>query len=165
MNESECYEDLDEDSDIGQDDVETLNGSGLLCTEKSKQKYQRVYDKFKAWMGKSLIAELSEEVLLTYFSTELNEFKASSTNSTYSMLRTMINIHDKIDISSYYNLRVLLKGKSSGYNARQSVRLKKDEVMRFLKEAPDCQYLGIKVSIVQCYTQRGNLGLKFFYAL
>lgn len=61
------------------------------------------------------------------------------------MLRLTLSIHDNIEISNFNNLRALLKRKSKGYIAKRSRIFKKEEVFRFIKEAPDLEFLSVKV--------------------
>lgn len=129
------------------DDIEAAAEIALskLLPEKSKDKYEKAYEKFKAWCCGKKVAVINEKVLLAYFSTELNEFKASSTWSIYSMLRSTLNVKENVQISEFHNLRALLKRKTDGYNAKKSKILKKEEVFRFIKEDHDNKFLTVKV--------------------
>lgn len=152
INESEYYEYVDEDSEAEQtqNDIEAAD-ENELSTEiprKTKEKYLKAYDKFKTWCCTNKVNKINEKVLVTYFTTELNEFKASSTWSIYSMLKSTLNVNDNVEISTFHNLKALLKRKNDGYNAKQSYKLKKEDVYRFIREANNSQFLVVKVK--QC---------------
>lgn len=152
INESEYYEDVDENSETEQtqQDIEAAGEKALstLFPDKSKESYRKTYDKFKTWCCKKKVNVINEKVLVTYFTTELAAFKPSSTWSIYSKLNSTLGVNDNIQISDFQNLKALLKRKGAGYKAKQSARLKKDEVFRFIKEAPDAQFLAVKVALI-----------------
>jgi hypothetical protein len=50
-----------------------------------------------------------------------------------------------VDISKFLKLRAFLKKTSEGYTAKKSKVFTKDEFDKFLFEAPDKLYLGLKV--------------------
>lgn len=61
------------------------------------------------------------------------------------MLKSMITIHDKIDVTKCNELEAFLKRQSKGYEPKKSKVLTQDEVIKFLKEASDAAYLVHKV--------------------
>ncbi|KAJ6641549.1 hypothetical protein Bhyg_06488 [Pseudolycoriella hygida] len=128
-------------------DVEVLTEKPLL-PESSKALYEKTYTNFKNWCADKKVTTINETVLLEYFSTELVNFKSSTAWSHYSMLRATLQIYDNIFISDYANLKALLKKKKEGYLARKSEVFTKDQFIKFIKEAPDCDYLCIKVSLI-----------------
>lgn len=86
-------------------------------------------------------------MLLAYFlerSQTLNS--PSSLWCEYSMLRTTISINDNEDISKYLKLHAFLKRKNDGYQQKKSNIFTREEINRFLTDAPDENYLLIKVS-------------------
>lgn len=141
---SDSENDIEE---IIENDIEETAEKALsmLLPEKSKEKYQKAYDNFKQWCSEKKVTELTEKVMVAYFTTALTGYKSSSTWSIYSMLRCTLSRNDNHDISDYQNLRSLLKRKGAGYTAKKSNVLNKEEFMRFLKEAPDYEFLVTKV--------------------
>lgn len=118
-----------------------------MLPEKSKEKYYKAYDTFKKWCGEKSVKTVDEKVMLAYFSSEDNrKFKASTAWSIYSMLRATLSLHDNIDVSNYDHLRAFLKRKATGYQAKKSKVFTKEEAFRFVKEAPDVDYLAMKVN-------------------
>lgn len=111
IDESDYYEDVDEDGEIEQTqkDIETAGEKALstLFPEKSKERYQRAYDKFKRWCCEKKFNVINEKVLVTYFTTELEGFKASSSWTLYSKLNSTLSVNDNIHISDFHNLRAL----------------------------------------------------------
>lgn len=59
----------------------------------------------------------------------------------------MIN-HENFDISKFSKLKAFLKKQSTGYQAIKSKTLTPEEPSRFMPEAPDKEYLLLKV--IQC---------------
>lgn len=117
-----------------------------LIPEISKEKYEKTYKCFTDWQAEKVINSNSEKVLLTYFDELSQKFKASTLWSQYSMLRTMLNIHQTVDISNYLKLRQFLKRNYDGYKPKKSRFFTTNEINRFIKDAPDELYLLDKVS-------------------
>ena len=91
------------------------------------------------------IKSLSESILLTYFDNLVETMKPSSLWAHYSMLRSMINIKHKINISSYSSLIAFLKQQNKGFSSKKFRILSAEHVSQFLREAPDDSFLAIKV--------------------
>lgn len=131
MGDSSEIEDMIEDFD--DDDDEDIIPDELMCTppellaqanearnkvipEKSKSRYEAAYAKFKRWQhSKAVDEKYSENILLAYFNETSASKKPTTMWAMYSMLRAMINLKNKINISSYPNLIGFLKTKSKGY--------------------------------------------------
>lgn len=122
------------------------NASVNLLPQKSKDRYEKTYISFCEWCKKKKIEGFSENVLLIYFN-EMAKGKLSSTLwSIYSMLKSTLVVKENVDISKYSRLIAFLKRKSVGYRAKKSKVLRREEMNKFLSEAPDDRYLLIKVS-------------------
>ncbi|KAG4075855.1 hypothetical protein HA402_003681 [Bradysia odoriphaga] len=67
---------------------------------------------------------------------------------TYSMLKKTLRVKDNIDISTFNNLRELLKRKEDDYFAKKSKILTLEDIYRFIKQAPDEIYLVTKVALI-----------------
>lgn len=122
---------------------ETYN---TLLPQKSKSKYELCYKKFMDWILVNGIKHISENVVTAYMKKMSGEIKPSTLWTTYSMLKTMINVKNNIDISTYPKLRCFLKLQSTGYKSKKSKILRPEEIKKFLLEAPDHDYLFTKVS-------------------
>lgn len=64
------------------------------------------------------------------------------------MLRTNISIKHNINIENYHKLRAYLKRKSDGYKSKKSKILTAIDVNKFLNEAPDQDFLFMKVVLI-----------------
>lgn len=117
-----------------------------LLPEKSKSKYELSYKKFMDWMLEHEVKNISENVLTAYMKYLSKDLRPSTLWTTYSMLRTMLNIKKNVDISTYCKLKSFLKLKSSGYKPKKAKILTSEEMKTFLLEAPDEEYLFTKVS-------------------
>ena len=124
---------------------EAQNATIALIPAKSKEKYLAAYDSFVQWKSKKNTQSISENVFLAYFSELANRYKPSSLWCIYSMLRSMVKLKHGVDIKTYCNLMAYLKRRSDGYIGRKSKVLTSANVEKFLKEAPDSQYLATKV--------------------
>ena len=79
-----------------------------------------------------------------------SQFVLSSLWSRYSMLKSTIIAYDNVNISSYPRFLGFLKKHNSGYRPKKSKVLTTADVSKFLKEAPDAQYLVTKVCMYMC---------------
>lgn len=123
---------------MNEDDFPTL-------PERSRSKYIEVYMKFVKWKEQNNIQLTTEFVLLKYFD-ELGLNKAPSTLwSNYSMMKNVMKIKENIDIGTYSTLTELLSKKNIGFQPKKTVPLTAQQVRRFLDQAPDRDYLGMKV--------------------
>ena len=119
-----------------------------VLPKKSKGRYEISYNNFVKWQRKHSVENLfSENVLLAYFNEELKNKSPSTLWSVYSMLRTMINLKNKVNISKYSNLLALLKNKNKGYKPKQAKVFTDEQVRRFLENTPDYKYLATKVRL------------------
>ncbi|KAJ8979176.1 hypothetical protein NQ317_018998 [Molorchus minor] len=91
------------------------------------------------------INNISENVLTAYMKKLSCDIKPSALWTTYSMLKTMINIKNNIDISSYPKLCSFLKLKSTGYKTKKSKILTPEQIKHFLLKAPYREYLFTKL--------------------
>lgn len=128
--------------------VETaaLASRNLLPT-KSKTRYEQVYECFQQWKKDKKASSNSERVLLAYF-TELSDKKNMSSTmwAKYSMLKSTLKIHDKVDISKYSSLSAMLKQASKSHVPKQARSFTETEIQRFLDTAPDVAWLDVKVT-------------------
>ncbi|KAJ8910322.1 hypothetical protein NQ315_012328 [Exocentrus adspersus] len=94
--------------------------SSSLLPAKSKEKYQKVYEKFCQWRITKNVQKTDENVILAYFFEKAKALKASSLWSTYSMLKSTLQINENMDISQYKNEKYARRG-ARGHHNRSSV--------------------------------------------
>lgn len=117
-----------------------------LLPPQSKEKYNSVYMKFQTWRN-TKNDPISEEVMLSYFTELMESIKPSSLWAIFSMLKTTIKIYDQCDIGLYSNLIAFLKRNSENYTPKKSSVLSDENIAKFLNDAPDDQFLAMKVNI------------------
>lgn len=117
-----------------------------LLPVKSQQRYMETYNIFKNWCHEKKSDVITEKVLLAYFLNRSTKLKSpSSLWSEYSMLKSTIFINDNEDISKYPKLKAFLKRKNDGYKPKKSSIFSRDDMNKFLIEAPDITHLLMKV--------------------
>ncbi|PSN38741.1 hypothetical protein C0J52_16961 [Blattella germanica] len=72
-------------------------------------------------------------------------FAASSLWCTYSKLKTILRVREKVDVSSFTNVVSFLKKMSVRHVPRKSNVLSRSQIDEFLLNAPDDVFLLIKV--------------------
>ncbi|KAJ3661734.1 hypothetical protein Zmor_006121 [Zophobas morio] len=122
-----------------------------LLPEKSKPVYEKQYQVFNKWCTENKIEIISENVMLAYFERMTKNKKSSTVWSSYSMLRTCLNIYRNLDISKFARLQALLKRHSDGYQPKKSKVLEAEDIHRFLSEADVQHYLAMKVILIIAY--------------
>lgn len=113
----------------------------ILSYESHARSFE-VYQKFLQWQKSKETNSFGEEVLLAYFRESAKALSPSYLWSIYSMLETSIKANHNINIR-YDPLIAFLK-LNDCRNEISNV-FTGDEMMKFLLEAPDYDYLAIKV--------------------
>lgn len=134
----------------GLEDVKALaaNAKELLLPSKSKHLYENTYTAYRKWCTTKKIIKTTEDSILAYFHSELECYKSSSLWTKYSMLRSTINLNERVDISKFPSVILYLKRKAEGHRPKKSHILTKENVDNFLIRADNKEYLLIKV---MCY--------------
>ncbi|XP_031337181.1 uncharacterized protein LOC116166367 [Photinus pyralis] len=122
--------------------------STALLPVKSFTIYENTYQKFMEWRHQNNIHSFSENVILTYLSELSKNFKSSTLWSSYSMLKSTLSVKQNINIGEYPKVRAYLKRKNEGYSPKKSRVLEKEQILKFIKEAPDETFLLAKVILV-----------------
>ena len=122
-----------------------------LLPDKSKQIYTAAYNALKKWCREKGTNSHCEDVMLAYFDQLSKKYAPSSLWSTYSMLKTTISADKNIDISNYKRLIYFLKRLSSDHRPKKSLVFTKDNISKFLNEAPNDLYLSTKVNKIYSY--------------
>lgn len=117
-----------------------------LLPSKSKDRYEKTYSAFEDWCSFKNVKVVTEEVLLAYFAEKTNHYKSSSLWSMYSMLKSTLLLKKNVDIKKFPKLIAYLKRKSVGYQAKKSKTFSRAEIDQFLIEAPDKEFLMMKVN-------------------
>lgn len=120
----------------------TLN----LLPFKSNKLYTSAYNGFKKWRKGIKSNSFCEDVLLAYYADLSKKYSPTSSWATYSMLKCTISSYDHVDICCYKNLLFFLKKNGLGYRPKKSQVFSKNNISKFLNEAPDDVYLCEKVS-------------------
>lgn len=122
-------------------------GSDQTLPPASKDRYLKTYAVFNEWKNKNGNPSTCETVVLAYF-VELSEEgkKPTSLWAYYSMLKSIIRLKEKIDISNYFDLTAFLKRKSDGYEPTKSNVFEDYELQRFLVSAEESKWLDVKVN-------------------
>lgn len=131
---------------IPQDILDTAR-SALHSTlsNKSNLIYRKTYEEFLSWMENKKTNSFSEVVLVAYFKECSDTILPSTLWARYSMIRSMIKSEKNIDISTYGNLRSFLKNLNSRFKSKKSKVFAPEEIQSYLQNAPDEQYLDVKV--------------------
>lgn len=117
-----------------------------LLPQKSKQNYTAAYNDFKKWRREKKTNSFDEIILLNYFDMLSESYSPNSLWSIYSKLKLTLNSYDHVNISNYTKLQSFLKRKNTGYQPKKSAVFTKDNIVKFLNDAPDEIYLATKVS-------------------
>ncbi|KAJ8706480.1 hypothetical protein PYW07_012558 [Mythimna separata] len=128
--------------------TEARTACDSLLPSISKDRYITTYENFLKWKNKKNAKSFSENVVLAYFNELASKYKPSSLWTTYSMLKTTLKMNNGVDIKLYSNLIAFLKRRSDGFIKKKSKVLSSDDVEKFLRDAPDSQYLATKVALI-----------------
>lgn len=126
------------------DDIDEVKLSNL--PDKSYIRYVQAYEKLTKWQKSQNTDSFKEEELLAYFNEASKIYAPSTLWSTYSMLKATIKSTHNVNISDYSKLIAFLKKKNVGFQSKKANVFTADEVQKFLDEAPDEEYLAIKVN-------------------
>lgn len=110
---------------------------GGIIPKKSKDVYEKVYARFKAWLAEKGTDRISENTLLPYFKEILKEKKPTTVWSEYSCLKKMIRVRHSIDISKFYSISDLLKQESRTHLKKKAATFTSEQIDEFLEKAPD----------------------------
>lgn len=119
-----------------------------LIPSKSKDRYEKEFSSWEVWMKEKKVTVINETVLLAYFSEKSKTYQCSSLWAKYSMIKKMLLIKKNVDISKYCKLVSFLKSKSIGHESKKANVLSKENVIKFMTEAPDDTYLLTKVALI-----------------
>jgi integrase len=95
-------------------------------------------------MTKNLV-RISEKLLFASLDEKSAKLKPPTLWSTFSMLKTMLNVKENIDVRKFPKLVPYLKNKSVGYRGKKSKILTQEDISKFIEEAADEKNLLKKV--------------------
>ena len=126
------------------------DASDSLIPAKSRDRYERTYREFEDWRNKEQATSYSERTILAYlkFMVEHKKSKPTSLWAYYSMIKTMLKLNQKIDIGTYAQVTAFLKRQGEGYEPVKARVFEEEEMKKFILEAPDNEWLVVKVCIV-----------------
>ncbi|XP_050312488.1 uncharacterized protein LOC126747732 [Anthonomus grandis grandis] len=119
-----------------------------ISRKKNKEKNERTYLDFIEWLMSSTHSTICEESLIEYFTNKARVAKASTLWASYYMIKSIMLNRHSIDIGNFKKVHKLLREKSKGYVADRAKAFTKEEVHKFLKLAPDEDYLLYKVALI-----------------
>ncbi|KAJ8669363.1 hypothetical protein QAD02_000622 [Eretmocerus hayati] len=115
---------------------------------KSKEIYERTYENYVTWKRMKKISSTGEKVLLAYFQHLGKSLAPSTLWAKWSMLKTMVEKNEHININRYQKLKRLLKQKNVGYTCKKSPTLSSEDIQGFLVNAPNKDHLADKVALI-----------------
>ncbi|XP_074027549.1 uncharacterized protein isoform X2 [Leptinotarsa decemlineata] len=136
-----------------------------LIPSKSEAVYQKEYKIYLDWLTRKNVMpkDVTETVFLAYFQELSETYSPNSLWTKWSMLKSMVTIHEKRDITKFNELQAFLKRKSKSYKPKKSAVLSPKDVIRFLKDAPNDIHLLHKKSGTFEYEDIGYRGPGFRY--
>ncbi|XP_058797985.1 shootin-1-like isoform X1 [Phymastichus coffea] len=114
---------------------------------KSKLKYEKAYETYVEWK-KKIGVTTTENWLIEYFNRYMQKYKPPSVLAHYSMLKSLIKVHENINIGNYSILNAKLKTYATGYESKKSLVFTNDQLSKYLQEAPDRIHLANKVVMI-----------------
>lgn len=142
----------DDDEDGGEYiPVEVMEAANIislnLLPQKSKILYTKRYNDFKVWRKNNNVRNsFAEEVMLCYFNDLAKKYCSSTLWAYFSMIKACVQVYDKLDIGVYKRLIAFIKQSHKGYKAKKAKSFLTHEVAKFLNEAPDDEFLLMKVN-------------------
>lgn len=134
-------------SEIDEIEQAWQEGCSFIIPEKSKYRYENTYRIFKKWCQDKRV-DNNEKCLLPYFVQRNVQLKAhDSLWAEYSMIKSTTFLYDGIDISKVSTLIAYLKWKNVGYRPKKAGSFTREDMLKFLTEAPDEEFLIYKVEV------------------
>ncbi|XP_031342039.1 uncharacterized protein LOC116169963 [Photinus pyralis] len=139
----------DSDSDLIDEIEEAWDiGCSAVIPQKSRIRYENTYNIFKQWCSERNVG-VTEKVLLAYFVKRSDKLKSpGSLWAEYSMLKSTIFLYESINISTFSTLIAYLKRKNVGHRPKKAQVFTKNDMVKFLNEAPDEIFLIHKVAMI-----------------
>ncbi len=153
----------DEDEDIEYNRIDHTHAIPAL----SKNKYNKAYEYFQKWNKLNGETPVTQNALLKYFMDMADEKKKKPTTlwAYYSMLKSTIRLNDHIDITPWSKVLDYLKRKNAGYKPHKATYFTEGQLEKFINEAPDEEWLDVKVNKRLLISRLYLWGLCFYFHL
>ncbi|XP_074034967.1 uncharacterized protein [Leptinotarsa decemlineata] len=101
-----------------------------LIPSKSEAVYQKEYKIYLDWLTRKNVMpkDVTETVFLAYFQELSETYSPNSLWTKWSMLKSMVTIHEKRDITKFNELQAFLKRKSKSYKPKKSAVLSPKDI-------------------------------------
>lgn len=146
MNAEDFIEEVDEEMPL--ELMEHVRAAKLeTLPVKSRDKYNRVYDRFKSWQMSYGVQNVSSDLMLAYFGIlDEKKYKPNSLWAFHSMLKSTLKAHENIDIGKFKQVTSFLRTKSSGYRPVKAKVFQEEHIQKFIDDADTSAWLDVKVS-------------------
>lgn len=104
-----------------------------------------VYKKFTDWCKPKNIGVPTESECLAYFVESANSVKPTTLWKEYSMIKALLSAKQGVDLKDFTSLTEFIKTRALGYQCKRTKVFTKEQIIQFVKEAPDKKYLMMKV--------------------
>ncbi|XP_074031893.1 uncharacterized protein [Leptinotarsa decemlineata] len=103
-----------------------------LIPSKSEAVYQTEYKIYLDWLTRKNVMpkDVTETVFLAYFQELPETYSPNSLWTKWSMLKSMVTVHEKRDITKFNELQAFLKRKSKSYKPKKSAVLSPKDVIK-----------------------------------
>ncbi|CAG5102678.1 Protein of unknown function [Cotesia congregata] len=118
--------------------------------KKSADRYMQNYNAYKNWKekNKNSLSTSEENNLIVYFKDLKKRLSPLTLWSAWSMLKKTLNTNDDIQINNFLNLKSMIKQNAKGHRPKKSFILTWEQIKKFIDEAPDSEYLAVKVVLI-----------------
>jgi hypothetical protein len=117
-----------------------------LLPAKSRELYEKTYNEFETWCTEQQITNYTEPVFLAYFLNIAQRGLIASLWPKFSMLKSTLYVKKNIDIGKFNKLIMNIKRQTEGHVPKKSKVLEKEQVQKFILDAPNNLFLMTKVS-------------------
>lgn len=111
----------------------------------SRHKYETAYKRFTDWCAEKKIDQPTESDCLAFFIERGNCLKPNSLWTEYSMINTFLVVEKSVDLKQFSSLTEFMKSRALGYKSKTSKIFTKKQIVQFVRDAPDLDYLMMKV--------------------
>ncbi|XP_063908425.1 uncharacterized protein LOC135126358 isoform X1 [Zophobas morio] len=119
-----------------------------LVPVKSKAAYSKVYEDFQEWRRENSVNGVDENILLAFFEDLSHKYSPNTLWPKLSMLRSMLHLREKTDVKLFDEVEAFVKNKNKGYIPKKSEVLSRQQLKKFMREAPNDIFLMYKVVLI-----------------
>ncbi|KAJ3666945.1 hypothetical protein Zmor_002365 [Zophobas morio] len=114
----------------------------------SQAAYSKVYEDFQEWRRENSVNGVDENILLAFFEDLSHKYSPNTLWPKLSMLRSMLHLREKTDVKLFDEVEAFVKNKNKGYIPKKSEVLSRQQLKKFLREAPNDIFLMYKVVLI-----------------